>query len=174
MESQTESLLAAETDSLKISDIGGHPDGSTTIKREEDQFYDCEESLQTETKIPADRTSINSTETSRCVNSDRETGETEHMELTTDESDEDKDSKIQSGAEGSHQLLMNNGAPAEDEYERVLQEEENRTDFDSEVKEESGETVEFDDEYLREAEKNLTEEEKEVSLILFWINARLV
>ncbi|XP_062867642.1 tetratricopeptide repeat protein 1 [Trichomycterus rosablanca] len=170
MESKAESLLAAMTDSLKVLDTGGHPDGSTMMKQQEDQFYDCEESLQTETKSLAEQTSINPTKTSHSINPDQEAGERQHTELTTEypkhpvdteKPDVDKDSSGESSDEVHQEPLMDNSVPEDDEYESVMREEEKRTDFDSEIKEESAETAEFDDEYLREAEKNLTEEEKE-------------
>ncbi|KAI5622351.1 alpha-1A adrenergic receptor, partial [Silurus asotus] len=69
----------------KYITLGGHPDGQSTNKQEEDCFYDCEETF--------------------------------HAERTTDS--------------------------------------------DSEFKEEPPNPIEYDDDYLLEAEKNLTEEEKE-------------
>ncbi|KAI5096713.1 alpha-1A adrenergic receptor, partial [Silurus meridionalis] len=92
MEGESETL-AAMADSLKISDTGGHPDGQSTNKQEEDCFYDCEETFH------AERTSLAINQT----------------EMT----------------------------------------------HNSEFKEEPTNPIEYDDDYLLEAEKNLTEEEKE-------------
>lgn len=157
MESET---LAAMAGSLKVSDTGGHPDGQSARNQEEDCFYDCEETFH------AERTSlaVNQTEVTH--------GEGTANELQTEsvrnpdvgeESAQASDPSEGNAATRGHEPGEDDTVLGEGAYERIGEEDERRTDADSEFKEEATKPSEYDDEYLREAEKNLSEEEKEVS-----------
>ncbi|KAK1788202.1 hypothetical protein P4O66_016662 [Electrophorus voltai] len=175
MEGGSEALLAAMTDSLKVSDEGCHPDGQNTTEQEEDCFYDCEETLHAGTTSLAQRRTITHSETTYSEKPDQGPGEGLHTALQTDgprnpDHSEKGSAQVSSescevkAAKHGHESLegagmLEDGMHEEQEkLENIVEKE--KTDSDSEFKE-GKETFEFDEEYLREAEKNLTEEEKE-------------
>ncbi|XP_072518881.1 tetratricopeptide repeat protein 1 [Salminus brasiliensis] len=187
MEGQSDALLSALTDALKVSDSGSHPDAQNATVQEEDRFYDCEEAFHVESTSLPGQTAVNHTETTHSTTSD----EGQHKHLQTDASrgpvDPDASSTDKESAEVSepcearaakrrHESLEGDAMlddevqqeQEQEQWEKIVEEEEEeeeeeekRTDSDSEFKEESTEKCEFDEEYLREAEKDLTEEEKE-------------
>ncbi|XP_076836748.1 tetratricopeptide repeat protein 1 [Brachyhypopomus gauderio] len=182
MEEGSEALLVAPTDSLKVSDEECHPDGQSTTEQEEDCFYDCEETLHAETTSLAQQRTINHTETTHSEKPDQGAGERLRTALQTDGAGgaDDADYTDSKGSAQSAELCPEVGAAArgresleaggvlgdgeldeQEKWEQIVEEDEKKTDSDSEFKEEKTETLEFDDDYLREAEKDLTEEEKE-------------
>lgn len=81
---------------------------------------------------------------------------------------EERDSQDKMGCDSRKDCSDRAGAEEEGEVEEVLQrvqEEEEEQDSDSELKAEASPGVEFDDDHLREVEKDLTEEEKEVTTV---------
>lgn len=167
MEGDSETL-AAMADSLKVSDTGGHPDGQSTRKEEEDCFYDCEETFH------AERTSlaINQTEMTHSEGTVNELQTESNRNPDTGEESVQASTPFEgNAATRGHEPLEKDAVLGEGEYERIGEEDERKTDTDSELKEEATKPSEYDDEYLREAEKNLTEEEKEVSITSFTLNA---
>lgn len=161
-------MLAAMADSLKVSDSGGHPDGQSTRMQDEDCFYDCEETFHAERTSPA----INRTEMTHSegtVNGLQT--ESNRNPDTGEESAQASNPFEGNAATRGHEPPEKDGVLGEEEYERIEEEDERKKDMDSEFKEEATKPSEYDDEYLREAEKNLTEEEKEVSIASFTLNA---
>lgn len=173
MEMESETLSATMADTLKVSETR-----ETTTDPEEDSFYDCEDTLpgedgHTDVKRterehrdklePDDRT-----ENERLENTDGADG------LCLDNtSEEDSEGHEDSSAEQSHDSLTrdldpeNNNDEEQERWERFVETDEQREgDSDSEFKEETVKVNEYDEEYLRELEKDLTEEEKEVSIII--------
>lgn len=157
MEGESETLSAL-ADSLKVSDTGRHPDGQSTGNQEEDCFFDCEETFHAE-KTHSEGT-LNELQTESSVNP--EVGETCAQASNVFEGN---------AATRGHEQVEKDSVLGEGAYERIGQEDERRTDMDSDFKEETTKPSEYDDEYLREAEKNLTEDEKEVSITSFTLNA---
>ncbi|KAI4877602.1 hypothetical protein NFI96_027356 [Prochilodus magdalenae] len=174
MEGESEAFLRAKTDSLKLSDSGRYP-----TEQEEDRFYDCEEMHHAEDTLQAGRTTTSHTEAAA---PDQGAGEGKHIDLQTDspigpvdtvtsdtptpqkqapDTCEARAAKRRHGPpEGD--AVLNDGAHEEQErWEETIEEEEKREDSDSEFKEEPTEKREFDEDYLRELEKDLSEEEKE-------------
>ncbi|XP_073335482.1 tetratricopeptide repeat protein 1 [Pagrus major] len=146
-------------------------------KEEEENFYDCEETLE-----PSDRRGEREgKEETRQDEGGSEDFHTETDRLTdrTDVSDSEEGvqeeasgdrlqgDKLQEDAQGDR--LQGDRLQQEalgDELQGDWQQEEAQgnlleDDSDSELKEEKSQEVEFDDDYLREVEKDLTEEEKE-------------
>ncbi|KAM8741469.1 tetratricopeptide repeat protein 1 [Acanthopagrus schlegelii] len=145
--------------------------GNPREQEEEENFYDCEETLE-----PSDRRGAREgkeetqqgeggsedfhTETDRLTDrtdvSDSEEGgeEEEQSKRLQEEASGDrlKSDKLQEDAQGDRLQ----GDRQQEEAEGLLED-----DSDSELKEEKSQEVEFDDVYLREVEKDLTEEEKE-------------
>lgn len=159
MEGECETL-AAMADSLKVSDTGGHPDGQSTRKQDEDCFYDCVETFHAETTSQA----LNQTEMTHSEGTVNESQrESVRNPDTGEESVQDSNPFEGSAATRRHETPENDTVPGEEEDEKT-------TDSDSEFKEEAAKPTEYDDEYLGEAEKNLTEEEKEVSITCFTVN----
>lgn len=137
---------------------GGAQRGSRATEEEQEQeedFYDCQETLQ-----PPNPTGGGGGE---------ETQQDIHI----------KDTQTGGGA-GDREMEAGGGRQEEKQGERLKEEEEEQEgvtvqqevkvqqdgdslqeDSDSELKEEVGLPIEFDNEYLREMEKELTEEEKE-------------
>nr|XP_046267476.1 tetratricopeptide repeat protein 1 [Scatophagus argus] len=101
----------------------GPTDGKPRVLNEEENFYDCQETLE-----HPDQTG----------GGDKEEGEEEVEKTRQDEE----------------------GLQEEQQDDRLQQDDTLQDDSDSELKEKSQE-VEFDDDYLREVEKEMTEEEKE-------------
>lgn len=168
MEMESETLSATMADTLKVSETR-----ETTTDPEEDSFYDCEDTLpgedgHTDVKRterehrdklePDDRT-----ENERLENIDGADG------LCLDNtSEEDSEGHEDSSAEQRHDSLTRDLDPENDNdeeqerWERFVETDEQREgDSDSEFKEETVKVNEYDEEYLRELEKDLTEEEKE-------------
>ncbi|KAM9450750.1 tetratricopeptide repeat protein 1 [Clarias gariepinus] len=150
--------LAAMAESLKVSDAGGQPDGQSASNQDEDCFYDCEEAFHTE------RTSLatNQTETTHSEGTENES-QTESIRNpdTGEESAQASNHFGSNAAAMRHEPLEEDTAQEERPYEGIAEEDETRTDSDSEFREEAAKPSEYDDDYLQEAEKNLTEEEKE-------------
>lgn len=179
MEGESDVLLSALTDSLKVSNSRSHPDGQNTTEQEEDHFYDCEEAFNAEsTSLPGQAT-VNHSEKTHSTMS--EEGQHTHLQtdapkgsIDPDTSNTDKESVADSepcearAAKRRHEshegdTVLDGGVPeGQEQWEKIIEDDEEKgTDSDSEFKEDSTEKCEFDEEYLREAEKDLTEEEKE-------------
>lgn len=112
---------------------------STEREKEEEDFYDCQDTLE-----PPDQRGGVGDEEGKCL---------EDSNIKTDRLADTRES------------LQEQEEQQGDRLQLELQEEKlgdgSQDNSDSELKENS-EEVEFDDEYLREVEKELTEEEKEV------------
>ncbi|XP_017554174.1 tetratricopeptide repeat protein 1 [Pygocentrus nattereri] len=168
MEGESEALLRAMTDSLKVSDLGSHPDGRNTTEQE-DCFYDCEEAFHAESNSRAGQTTINHTETTQDVMRDQVADEGQHVNLQTDAPrgpvDTDTSDTLRPHkqvSEMERDAVLEGGVHDDQEkWEKIVEEEDKRADSDSEFKEETIQKQEFDEDYLLEVEKNLTEEEKE-------------
>lgn len=166
MEGESETL-AAMAHSLKVSDTGGHPDGQSTRTQDEECFYDCEETFHAETtslalnqpEMTHREGTVNELQTESIRNPD-----------TSEDSAQASDLSDGNAATRSHEPPENGTVLGEGAYERIGEEDERTTDTDLEFKEEATTPSEYDDEYLQEAEKNLTEEEKEVSLRRLTLN----
>lgn len=152
-------------------------------KEEEENFYDCEETLEPsdgrgvrdgkeETQQGEGGSESFHTETDRLtdrtdVSDSDEGGQDEEQSKRLQEEasgDRLKDDKLQEDAQGDRlqgDRLQQEalGDWQQEEAEGSVLED----DSDSELKEEKSQEVEFDDDYLREVEKDLTEEEKEVT-----------
>lgn len=154
-------ILDAMADSLKVSDTGGHPDGQSTRNQEEDCFYDCEETFHAERTLEMTQSeeTVNELQTESIRNPD-----------IGEESAQASDLSKGNTATRGHEPVETATVLGEEAYERIGEEDERRTDTDSEFKEEAPKPSEYDDEYLQEAEKNLTEEEKEVSITSYPLN----
>lgn len=182
MEGESEALLTALTDSLKVSESGSH----NTAEQEDDHFYDCEEAFHAESTSLPGQTSVNHRETTLSTADLSDEGQHAHLQTHAPKGPDNPDvlNKEKESAEVSepcearaakrrHESLdgdavLDDGVHEEQEqWEKTVEEEEkeeeeeNRTDSDSEFKEESTEKCEFDEEYLREVEKGLKDEEKE-------------
>ncbi|GAA6105584.1 tetratricopeptide repeat protein 1 [Tachysurus ichikawai] len=142
--------LAAMADSLKVSDTGGHPDGQSSRKQDEDCFYDCVETFHAETTSLA----LNQTEMT-------------HSKGTVNELQTESISNLDMGEESAQASNLFEGNAATKRHEPLEndavpgEEDERTTDSDSDFKEEATNPSEYDEEYLQEVEKNLTDEEKE-------------
>lgn len=173
MEMESETLSATMADTLKVSETR-----ETTTDPEEDSFYDCEDTLPGEDG----HTDVKRTEREHRdkLEPDYRT-ENERLEningadgLCLDNtSEEDSEGHEDSSAEQRHDSLTRDLDPENDNdeeqerWERFVETDEQREgDSDSEFKEETVKVNEYDEEYLRELEKDLTEEEKEVSIII--------
>lgn len=124
-------------------------------EKEEENFYDCQEIIEP-------------SHGSGGVGERQEGGgRAEDLSMTTNRLSEARLSvQEEEQADGPQEEPLNK-LPEEDEPVNNVQEDQDQgnaplDDVDSELKENSKE-VEFDDEYLREVEKELTEEEKEVT-----------
>lgn len=165
MEMESETLSATMADTLKVSETR-----ETTTDPEEDRFYDCEDTLpgedgdidvkRIEREHRDELESDDKTENERLENMDGAD------RLCSDNtSEEDSEGHEDSSAEKRHDSLTRDLDPEKDndeEQERSVESDEQREgDSDSEFKEEMVKVNEYDEEYLREQEKDLTEEEKE-------------
>ncbi|KAL0162479.1 hypothetical protein M9458_041875, partial [Cirrhinus mrigala] len=160
MESESETLSAAMADSLKVSETR-----ETTTDQEEDCFYDCEDTLPGEDR----HTDIKRTEREHSdkLESDGRT-ENERLEnmdaserLCSDNSSaEDSQGHEDSSAEKTHDSLTTDLDPGKDNDEEQ-EKWERFAESDEQREEETVKVNEYDEEYLRELEKDLTEEEKE-------------
>ncbi|XP_073680871.1 tetratricopeptide repeat protein 1 [Garra rufa] len=167
METKSETLSATMADTLKVSETK-----ETTTDQEEDCFYDCEDTLpgedgdadvrHTKREHSDKLESQNRTENERLENLDG----TER--LCSDNSSEDSEGHEDSSAEKTYDSLTTDQDPEknndeeQEKWERFVEsDEQTEDDPDSEFKEETVKVNEFDEEYLRELEKDLTEEEKE-------------
>lgn len=141
-------------------------DDRLSREQEHEDFYDCQESLET----PGQR-------------GEGEGGEEEGQQDSSTDKLNDKEHRLQGEEKLSEETRENKNGLQEEHIERLqwetqterLQEDEEHIDRlvqdaqkdglqqdpDSEFK---AEEVDFDDDYLRELEKDLTEEEKEVSI----------
>ncbi len=172
MEMESETLSATMADTLKVSETR-----ETTTDPEEDRFYDCEDTLpgedgdtdvkRTEREHRDELESDDKTENERLENTDGAD------RLCSDNtSEEDSEGHEDSSAEKRHDSLTRDLDPEKDndeEQERSVESDESAQregDSDSEFKEEMVKVNEYDEEYLHEQEKDLTEEEKEVSIII--------
>ncbi|KAG7465141.1 hypothetical protein MATL_G00173030 [Megalops atlanticus] len=151
---------------LSVSEQHSGPDrgpgGQMAPKQDEDCFYDCQESLEEEA-TPGDRGSpaekgIKDTDTKR--RSSHEDGEEEAEVLGATCAAQEEEGREggggQSGGDGEGE--RESWTECSEEGERVSGEG-GKEDSDLELKAE--EVAEFDDEYLRDLEKDLTEEERE-------------
>ncbi|KAK7130939.1 hypothetical protein R3I94_016170 [Phoxinus phoxinus] len=174
METESETLSAAMANTLKVSEAR-----ETTTDHEEDCFYDCEDKLPGEdghTDVKRSERPRSDRLESDAVTEKDNSVETESLENMDDTdrlcldntSSEDSEEHEDRSAEKKHDSLT--GDPGEDndeeqeKCERFVEDDEKReSDSDSEFKEEEEEVkvTEYDEEYLRELEKDLTEEEKE-------------
>ncbi|XP_030638004.1 tetratricopeptide repeat protein 1 [Chanos chanos] len=174
MDRESDTALATMAGSMRISDTSGHPHSTN---QEEDCFYDCEESFHEDDTSQDKRTeSVNvDQEVEEGMNKDLETARLKTADEQMDKPDtndvskehsqscEEKTTDRKDDTLGEHGRL-GDGQSAEDQKweEEFIEEDENKMDSDSELKEEVvTEAAEFDDEYLQELEKDLTEEEKE-------------
>ncbi|KAI2651249.1 Tetratricopeptide repeat protein 1 [Labeo rohita] len=168
MESESETLSAVMADSLKVSETR-----ETTTDQEDDCFYDCEDTLpgedghtdvkRTEREHSDKLESDDRTENERLENMDG----TERL-CSDSSSAEDSEGHEDSSAEKTHDSLTTDLDPGKDndeeqeKWDRSVESDELKEgDSDSEFKEETVKVNEYDEEYLREQEKDLTEEEKE-------------
>ncbi|KAM7373786.1 hypothetical protein PAMP_006495 [Pampus punctatissimus] len=146
----------------------------------EDDFYDCQETL---TSSDQRQDVEGETGQQEAEQADR-MQEKEHIDRLQEKEqgdrlqgdrlqEEERDNRLQEEERGDRlqeeeqgdRLHSNRLQEEEEEQGKRLQEKEQcgrlLEESDSEMKEGEGQEVEFDDEYLREAEKELTEEEKE-------------
>lgn len=135
-------------------------DISTEQEKEEENFYDCQEIIEipdgsggeSEKQEKAGSLEDLKSTTQRLTDVRVSTqGEEQVNGLQEDLQDEDEPVKLQDEDEPVNKLQQ-------DDQDNALLD-----DLDTELKENSKE-VEFDDDYLREVEKELTEEEKEVTV----------
>lgn len=161
MEMESETLSAAMADTLIVSETR-----ETTTDPEDDCFYDCEDTLPGEDG----HTDVKRTEREHRdeLESDDRTENVDGIDrLCLDNtSEEDSEGLEDSSAEKRHDSLTRDLDPEKDndeeKWERFVESDEQREgDSDSEFKEETVKVNEYDEEYLREQEKDLTEEEKE-------------
>lgn len=121
-------------------------------EQDEEHFYDCQEIVEPTGGRGTGDEKDREGRLEDCHKIDR-------MTDTRDRQEE----KEEKEAQGDRQ--KEEGLREEASGDRQQQEDDALQDSDSELKE-SGKEVEFDDEYLREVEKELTDEEKEVKLSL--------
>lgn len=147
-----------------MSSRGG--DQASREQEEEEDFYDCQDTLETPDRRggPADE--------------EGKEGGWEDLYIKTDRlQEEEQGDRLQEEEQGDRLQEEEQGDwLQEEEQGHRLQEEEQghmlQDNSDSEIKENSKE-VEFDDAYLREVEKELTEEEKEVPPSLGYLAVNL-
>lgn len=178
-ESDSETLSATMANTLKVSETRG-----STADQEEDRFYDCDDTLPEEDTSTAGQTNVQCNETAQSDRLESDAGiekdndsdrlgntysinhsclSTTSAENTLDSSDSDSGLKEQNNED-------------QEKSERFVDDDEMRDgDSDSELKEaaSSDKVTEFDEEYLRELEKDLTDEEKEVRIALFLLGLPL-
>ncbi|KAA0720596.1 hypothetical protein E1301_Tti023407 [Triplophysa tibetana] len=166
-ESDSEMLSATMANTLKVSETI-----ESTADQEEDRFYDCDDTLPEEDTLTTGQTNVQCTETAQSDRLESDAGiekdkdsdrlgntysinqsclSTTSAENTLDSSDSDSGLKEQNNED-------------QEKSERFADDDEMRDgDSDSEFKEaaSSDKVTEFDEEYLRELEKDLTDEEKE-------------
>ncbi|KAI7796371.1 tetratricopeptide repeat protein 1 [Triplophysa rosa] len=164
-QSDPEALSATMANTLKVSETR-----ESTADQEEDRFYDCDDTLPEEDTSPAGQTNIQCTETAQSDrlesnagiekgnDSDRlgNTYSTNQSCLNTTSAEKTLDS-LDSG-------LKEQNNEDREKWERFADDDGMRDgDSDSEFKEAAStdKVTEFDEEYLRELEKDLTDEEKE-------------
>ncbi|XP_052444798.1 tetratricopeptide repeat protein 1 [Carassius gibelio] len=163
METESETLSAVMADTLKVSESR-----ETSTDPEEDCFYDCEDTLPGEV-IRTEREHIDKMESDDRTENERVENMDDADRLCLDNtSEEDSEGHEDSSDEKRHDSLTTDLDPEKDsegEQEKwdsfVESEEQRDADSDSEFKEETVKVKEYDEEYLRELEKDLTEEEKE-------------
>ncbi|XP_031696705.1 tetratricopeptide repeat protein 1-like isoform X2 [Anarrhichthys ocellatus] len=150
--------------------------GKKEEEEKEENFYDCQETLEPsgrreeeqEEESPQDFTIKTDGLTDRRDNTGREGGgrqeeqgdrlrEEEQGDRLREEEEEEKGDRLQEEEEGDRlrEEEEGNRLREEDQGDRLQE------DSDLEMKEENSQEVEFDDDYLKEVEKELTEEEKE-------------
>lgn len=172
MERESETLSATMANTLKVSETR-----ENAADQEEDRFYDCDDTLPEEDTSPAGLTNEQRSETAQNEESDaaieKDNDAERHKEntystnqscLNTTSAEKTLDS-LNSGLTG-----QNN--EDQEKWERFADDDGMRdgdSDGDSEFKEATStdKVTEFDEEYLRELEKDLTEEEKEVRIAPF-------
>ncbi|KAM6911213.1 tetratricopeptide repeat protein 1 isoform 1-T2 [Lycodopsis pacificus] len=131
--------------------------GKKEEEEKEDNFYDCQETLEPsgrreeeqKEESPQDFTIKTDGLTDRRDNTGREGGGRQE--------EEEQGDRLREEEQGDRQR-------EEEQGDRLREEEQGdrlREDSDLEMKEENSQEVEFDDDYLKEVEKELTEEEKE-------------
>lgn len=170
MEGESKALLTAMSDCLTVSDSGRHSDGQTTTEPEEDSFFDCEETFNVEPMSLAGQAIMNHADVTHSAVPGQGADEGPHQDLQTDVHRclADTDASEARAAKKRHRSLEGNALEDgthedQEKWEKVIDEEGN--DSFSEFKEETIQKQEFDEDYLRGVEKDLTEEEKEVSIM---------
>lgn len=129
--------------SSRMTSQGGE---HTSEEKEEENFYDCQEIIE----LPDGSGGVGDDQEKR--------GSLEDLNIATSRL---SDARLSVQEEEQANGLQEEDEPANKEQEDQDQDNAPLDDVDSELKE-NGKEVEFDDEYLREVEKELTEEEKEV------------
>ncbi|XP_068071942.1 tetratricopeptide repeat protein 1 isoform X1 [Danio rerio] len=147
MEEESETLSAAMANTLQVSE--------TTTDQDEDHFFDCEDTLSGEVRH-SDVIMAQNDRLEADARTEKDFGsETERLENTKpclDHSDRSDENRRDSLTSDPH-LDKDN----DEEQEKW----ENDEHSDAEFKEETVKVAEYDDEYLRELEKDLTEEDRE-------------
>lgn len=118
-------------------------------KEQEEDFYDCQETLEP----PGPRGGQEEEEEEE--EAQQEAGGLEDFHITTDRLTHRRDITERQGGQGGLNEEQGDRLQEEEQGDRLQE------DSDSEMKEENSLEVEFDDDYLREVEKELTEEEKQ-------------
>lgn len=139
-------------------------DDRLSREQEHEDFYDCQESLESQDQEGGEVQVDNRTDKGHRL---------QEREKLPEEDGENKDGQ-QDHLERLQWETQTDRLPEEEEHiDRLVQDTQKdglQQDPDSELK---AEDVEFNDDYLRELEKDLTEEEREVTLNLFCIFAAL-
>lgn len=173
MERESETLSATMAKTIKVSETR-----EGTADQEEDRFYDCDDTLPGEDASTAGQTNVQCSETAQSdrLESDaviekdsgserlENTCSTNQSCLNTTPTEKTLDS-LERDSE-----LKDQSKEDQEKWERCADDDGMRDgDSDSEFKEAASadKVTEFDEEYLRELEKDLTEEEKEVRIVLF-------
>ncbi|KAL0994690.1 hypothetical protein UPYG_G00125850 [Umbra pygmaea] len=159
-----------------------HVESTTTprdTEHEDDAFFDCEESLDgPEASIGGRHRRTEASEVDQGLERDlKDTTRPKDSQNIVDERGAGQGGEAETSGEGATVSGVQNGGGGEEVDEAAAVEEEGKEswdectednqsmavggDSDSELKEEENTAPEFDEEYLREVEKDLTEEEKE-------------
>lgn len=159
MERETETLSATMANTLKVSET------SETTADQEECFYDCDDTLHVEDTSPVRQADV----PSEII---KDKGSETEMLGNTDVNDKSclnttlPEHEYRSAEKTLDSLARD---PDQENFERFVEDDGTRdSDSDSEFKE-AASTVkvsEYDEEYLRELEKDLTEEEKEASVFV--------
>lgn len=123
-------------------------------EKEEENFYDCQEIIE----LPDGSGGVGEVQEKRGSSEDLNIATSRLSDARLGVQEEEQVNGLQ---EEPLKKLQEEGEPVNKVQEDQEQDNAPLDDVDSELKE-NGKEVEFDDEYLREVEKELTEEEKEV------------